>query len=364
MNPLSRQHRAHLLLFLAAGLASCLPIGAPAQEALKQAWPRVRPADQAQPEPTIAQILNWLPADTETVVQTKGPYRMRPLDDDASVDQALDKQLEKLSYLPLAKVRAGKYIGKLASQEVMLAVEAARRFRAPNGIGLFPYEGCHILVFRRDLGAAGVAFRKALAGGAKEIRKVGEGEVFYFEEKPEQELWKFYIIQPKPNILLCATDGRFLQEVLRRMHKSETPRALPENLPLWKHVPKDARFWAVRQYARPKNGLLVDPDSHELLVDSDSPFLLDPRAIGCIFSFDPSKMPGTQKAPKLTYVSANKNARQLVKKIWALDAAPRQWRVQETGTGVVDVTPVLGNVEQVSQFFLVLLWHLGHGCVI
>jgi hypothetical protein len=163
-------------------------------------------------------------------------------------------------------------------------------------------------------------------------------------------LWKYYIVQPQANMLCCATHKGFLDEVLRRMRNPEATRALPEHLPLWKHVAKDARFWGVRQYKKSK-----DPETMDL------PFFLDSKAIGCVFSYDPPKAQRMPRRPKLTYVSGSKKIPQLIRTKWlSPEGWPWEWRLREAA-GVLEVSPVLRDDEQASQYFLMLIEQFGHG---
>jgi len=47
----------------------------------------------------------------------------------------------------------------------------------------------------------------------------------------------------------CDYEG-YLREVLARINGKQSPRALPANLPEWKHVNIHAEFWAVRHYQK------------------------------------------------------------------------------------------------------------------
>src|SRR6266700_2260703 len=49
-------------------------------------------------------------------------------------------------------------------------------------------------------------------------------------------------------ILICATDQGYLTEMLKRIDRPVTKRALPKELPEWKHVEMASRFWGIRHY--------------------------------------------------------------------------------------------------------------------
>jgi hypothetical protein len=303
---------------------------------------------KAKALPTFKGILDWLPPDTETLVVTNGHYKLEFEAEDSprATPLPLEKSLERLSYLPLGNIRKGVYVKKLAGSEVALAVEGARKFQA-GGLGLSPYEGCHVLVFSR-INLAGDSLRKALSKDSKRVQRLDGHEVYCFEEKLEDHLWKYYIAMPKPNILLCATDQGYLEEVLHRMVRKVGVRAFPNDIPEWKHVDTTKRFWAIRHYG--KNGFN----------NNDSPELNDPRAVGLVFTFDPGVKPGGKRMPKVKYLSANKNARKIASKAWTYFDKPT-WRptVEQKGAGVVDITAEL-NDRQAAEFLFLLLFHLGH----
>jgi hypothetical protein len=301
--------------------------------------------------PTIQTILDWLPADTETLVVCNGPFQLEESNDEDRKALPLAKYLEGFSYLPLGTPRDG--IKKLAGQEVAIAVEGARNFRGPKQLGMCLYDGCHVLVFRRDLGTAGDSLRKALGSGAIKVKKIAGHDVFCFEEKWEQDLWKFFFAQPKPNVLLCATDQGYLTEMLQRMDQGGKKRALPDSLPEWKHVDMNARFWAIRHYGKPRE-----------IEHADSPLSIDPKAVGLTFSFTPGKKPGGKDSPRIKYLSANENAEKIATKAWTYFDQPK-WRptVQKSGPGVVEIT-VSFDQEQSPEFLFLLLFHLGHGIAV
>ncbi len=258
-------------------------------------------ADRGKGEflPTPLQILGWLPPDTETLVVCKGPYTLEAsrLDDEKEVALPLENHLQRQSYAPLWCIRDGAYLKQLGGQEVALAVEGARSFQPAKCLGMYPYEGCHILVFRRPLGPVGDAFRRTLSRDAKRVEKLAGQEVFVFQEKLEEDLWTFFIAQPRPNLLLCATHDGYLKEVLQLMAGKAGKRAFSEDLAEWRHVDRNVRCWAIRHYS-----------------EKDSPLPFPLPATGFTFAYDPGRGPGKVKTAKVKCLSTVEDAAKSLRK--------------------------------------------------
>jgi hypothetical protein len=138
------------------------------------------------------------------------------------------------------------------------------------------------------------------------------------------------------------------------MHQHGQKRALPEDLPEWKHVNTAAKFWAVRHYD--KDDAQNDPSS-PLRGEQKGANWPDKQAVGIVFDLDPSRSP----VATLNYLSANKDAR----KIFA-DEQTRVDRgfkpvIREREPGVVEMQFSLDDPKQSGMFLFVLLFLLGHG---
>jgi hypothetical protein len=55
-----------------------------------------------------------------------------------------------------------------------------------------------------------------------------------------------YYVRLNKNVLLSASSDRYLESVLRRVDEAPAERALPDNLPEWKHIDFGAPVWIVR----------------------------------------------------------------------------------------------------------------------
>lgn len=300
--------------------------------------------------PTAMQVLEWLPPNTETLIVTKGPYRLKLLEHEAPKKEecGLARALEGLSAWPLA-IREGKLIKLLAGQDIALAVEGARDFdKDGGGLGMQSYRGCHILVFQRDLGPAGNALTKALKEEAKSVERIGGHEVICLEEKLENTQWSFFLTQPSPNVLFCATNKQYLREVLERMNKRVEKRAFAPDLEEWKHVDTNARFWAIR------HGVQLFPQDP-----------LGPPIVSLAFSFDPAGKPREQQVAKVIYRQPEKNSAKDALKLWTY-VGEREWKptIRQVAPGIIEVTAKFPIEGDETRFLYALLLYLGHaiGC--
>ena len=195
--------------------------------------------------PGTGEVLGWLPPRTESVLVAHGPFKLqlKPLDskEEPSLEECLGSGVTDLTGIDSDFLRE-----HLNGRTVHLAVFGARRFRPPEGEGMGTYEGCHVLVFREALDARGDTLAKALsAGGAPEVRLSGR-PVFRFEEKTGRERRSFFYSIPQPDVLLCATDEAYLEEVLERQARKAGPEFVRGRFLGWERLDKD-RFWGIRQ---------------------------------------------------------------------------------------------------------------------
>jgi hypothetical protein len=86
----------------------------------------------------------------------------------------------------------------LGGRIIVLAVEGARRFESPPGIGVGSYNGCHTTVFQDDLGEAGTKLAKALKATADKELQVGMHSVYLFREVRQKEECHTYFAQLEP----------------------------------------------------------------------------------------------------------------------------------------------------------------------
>ena len=98
----------------------------------------------------LTKIMSWLPADTETVTVARGPFVFPSMvfendaKDRAISDKELAQDFEELP-LTLLRLKNGLLSKHLQGKRIALALEGARHFRSPAGLGMMPYEGCSIV---------------------------------------------------------------------------------------------------------------------------------------------------------------------------------------------------------------------------
>jgi hypothetical protein len=322
------------------------------------AWPRA--AAPRPPATPVVEALSWLPADTETVTAANGPFPLPELNREGGEesqgkgtnDEAADV-FRGLS-LGLFGFRQGTFEKYFKTAKIELAIEGARHFRPPSGLGGGPYEGADILVFSSDMTAAANSFMKDAPTTALRMDQIDGEAVAVFSEKMEEDTWTTYVAFPKPNLAVAATDQKYLSEVLARVRGKSGPRALPDNLAEWKYADTHAAFWAVRHYD--KGGAGTDPTSPFGGVKTAN--ISDDKATGLTFSFDPEKSPFAT----IAYLSGGRNA---IAEEFAQVSTERgvnemHAQYREVAPGVFQGRYNLSGDESVQIFGFVLMALLGH----
>jgi hypothetical protein len=298
-------------------------------------------------------LLNWLPEDTETLIVAQGPFEIpNPTFEQLKLDEAI----RLLPFGPVLGFKDEMLYKELVGQKILCSIEGSRRFTAPRNLGMMPYQGAHILQF--DLAADG-ALRKAFHAyqerAEKKIELAGE-RVAVFTEKFESDMWSFFVSQPQPGVLICATNQAFLEETLKRIGRKPARRALPADLPEWKHVDINARVWAIRHYR--KESAVNDPSSP--LRPGAAANILDPDAVGLVLWYRPE----IDKLTRIRYLSGAKNALELATNGRRHTSEGLTHDIKQVAPGVVEITISVSDEIAVPRFMLVLLGSLGHGLYI
>ena len=159
----------------------------------------------------------------------------------------------------------------------------------------------------------------------------------------------FFWRRPRPNILLCATDKSYLEELLTRLRAPDKKRALPSELPEWKQVETAAPCWAVRHFARDRSAW-TDPSSP---IGGGAVFD-DSQAIGMTFWLDPAH----QQLAEVRYVSQNPKALEIMKGGWDhLEGVTV--KVTQRKPGVIAIKADLDK-DTFGNFSTFVLGFLGH----
>lgn len=310
-------------------------------------------------------VVSWLPPDTETLLVANGPFWMSNFRTGEDVSrnnhvttEELAKGFEGLT-LGLLNAKNGILEKHLEGEKVLFAMEAARHFRPPKGLGEMPFEGCVLAIFKGDLDERREAFMKDAASVALRIQEIEGQKVAVFEEPSEQDILTTFVTFPQPGVVLVATDGQFLRQVLSRMRdeKEQGGRALPDTLPEWKYVNKQAQFWGLRHYDRKQAN--EDPTSPLRRPGAANP---DDEAIGLTYACDPS---AALKAT-LTYLSGpNADLKEIEEKRFPTTSEPEATadlhiHYAEIAPGVMQTTYQLDYSKSVDWFFFVLMGNMGH----
>jgi hypothetical protein len=176
-------------------------------------------------------------------------------------------------------------------KSISFAIEGLRRFRPPSGLGMMRFDGCLVIVFGPAVSIDEAEFLRAAANSA--IR---------FEESGG-----------------CMT------------------RALPQDLPEWKHVNTNAPVWGLRHYS-------------------------DTSATGVAFSFRPA----AERKATVAYLSGKSDARRILSESLMMEeaatAAPRevQNRLRQPAAGVLEASIDLTSTETVQRLLFGLMAMVGH----
>ena len=295
------------------------------------------------------ELLGWLPEDTETVIVAQGPV---DIPDPEAKRYSFQQALEQLPIGPILGLQDGLLHRQLFGRKVLLAVEGSRRFKSPKALGGMLYEGVHILQFDPAFQEILREVFQTCYEKAEEKVELAGNAVAVFKETMESDEWTFFLSQPRPGILICATDSAYLEETLKRIDRKPVRYSLPADLPEWKHVNVKARVWAVRHYRKESAG--DDPSSP--LRSKAAANVPDPDALGFVFWYDPeSKVPARAR-----YLSGAKNALKLVTQGWYNPPERLTPEITQVTPNAVEIVPSVSEDEAAHIFLFVLFLYLGH----
>ena len=318
---------------------------------------RLSEASLAEQSPAN-EALAWLPADTETVTAANGPFLLPEMgrEDNEETKFESEKDIAELFRglsMGLLELQNGMFGTYFKGAKVEFAIEGARVFRAPSGLGGGPYDGADILIFSSDMTAAASSFMKEARKTALRMEKIDGQTIAVFQEKMEDDTWTSYVAFPKPNLAVAATDREYLREVLARIGGKSGPRALPDGIPEWKYVDKHATFWAVRHYTR--GGASTDPTSP--FGGKKTANIADDKAIGLTVVLEERAV----REVRLTYLGGKDALAEIYSEVEREPGAKELGaKYREIEPGVFEGRYHLNKDESVSIFTFVLLALLGH----
>jgi hypothetical protein len=317
------------------------------------------------PAPRLDEVLGWLPADTETLMVANGPFRV-PVQSRANQDARQEKAWQaattpqqvrdEMQITAISLLNAGKsgILRAMGGRNVKLAVEGSRRFRAPRDLGSMTFEGCAIVILEDqpkgfDLNAAMIAAKKH----AKATKVIEGMKVLVFQELFEKDVWTTFVVNPRPNVILAASNESYITEVLKRLNGNLGARALPDELPEWKYVDRKLAFWGLRHF-----------DRSQAALDPSSPFggrksanFPDEQAIGLVLVLAPEVGEGSiiqlskPGLNKMTGLQAGIHE----------DPANVELKTVTIAPGVVESKFKLDTGARLSFFGLIAGTALGHG---
>ncbi len=268
------------------------------------------PPHSASPRPTklpddVAQVLWWLPEETEAVVVSKGNVPIKELQSFSPLKAgsaptwtpppAYQYSTYEYEYQDLVAMNC---VEPLVSETGLchgdLHGKMLKSLYGPKTASLFvkaawwekdqTRASCDIVVFRDDMAARIVKSFAALRNVPRprnfdgvRVLEVDLNSNFTLEESyhlSERQLrpdWRF-LAAPRPNVYVATTNRQLMRVIIARMKRRGKNRALPADLPEWQHVDPTLPAWGVRHY-------------HPAIADKDLTSMLrrDPNAQGLVF---------------------------------------------------------------------------------
>jgi hypothetical protein len=345
------------LMVFGLGLAPICEPASLAREGKPLGGPRT---DIVQDRPGLDDLLGWLPADTETVIVAQGLFPILPshrVDTAFPTDHFPPEQLfQTLAIGMLGAIREGFVLQELAGHQVALALEGSRRFRPPRRLGLMPYEGCAIIALRERLTNL-ESLHQSLTKQGGQVRTVAGYQVYFFEEKLDQDRWPLFVTLPRPDLLLCATHRGYLEELLKRVDGKKGPRALPSRLPEWSHVNRKLPCWAVRHYD--KANAARDPTT-PLTTQKRAANSPDPLALGLVVTFNSAE----GHTVRVKYLLTTERYKEVLAYLWSHPEDGVESQIRRTKPGEVDIVLEVKDAAATHAFALSLMIALGRGVYI
>ena len=293
-------------------------------------------------------FLEWLPEDTETLFVAEGPFAVPQRKQRIGFEESA----RLLPTGPLLVPPDGLLSNQLIGQKILCAVEGSRHFRPPQGLGMMPYQGAHIVQFEASASnAVNQAFQFWLKRAQRSIELAGK-QIAVFTELQERDTWSYFIAHPKPGVLIFGTDQAYLEETLERSGRKPARRALPSDLPEWQNVDSKADVWAIRHYRRESAG--QDPSSP--LGGAAPANVPDPAAIGLTFWYNAH----SDNATRVRYLSTATNACEIVSDGWNNPSEGLTPEIKQVGLGSVEILTSVSQERTGRSFLFVLLAYLGH----
>lgn len=295
---------------------------------------------------SVDSVIAWLPPNTETLIVAKGPLDVRDTSDHGPVRVA--SALTKMAAVGLSLSRTQNVVEALRSAHLRFAVEGARHFDPPRGLGLAPYDGCHIAVFESVDAPALDEFLRAVKAASDGAVEVATLNALRLDWRAEQDNWSAFVVRPRSNVIIICRSEAILAEVLERAMHGGPGRAFPTTFQEWTAVDTTARVWALRHYAQTRsNRDLTSPLTNRDRAGN----AIDSLAIGMTVSI--SADTGGIIA---RYLSGNQQAESISRRIWAQVPGP-SFSTDSLGVRITIASTI---PESRGTVLLIVLAVLGH----
>ncbi len=207
----------------------------------------LEPVSTVSLSPQILEFLRWLPADTETVAVTQVPIVL---------------PAEKEWYEPEPEYftrRVSDYCGLLPGYtwakglKLDRVVSGSRNFRTPTNMGASLFDGCSVMVIAEDspISDRQIMQEASINCDFKE-REFGL-EILCFKKQIMDDAWTFYMCSVSPDIILWASDRRYLYELLARRKAKTARQAFLPSSELWRNLDVRSDFFALRDFRKCKS---------------------------------------------------------------------------------------------------------------
>ena len=191
-------------------------------------------------------ILNWLPADTATLVTAQQPFTIQKSDQTKSQTALSMARGYVLGLLGAAEKK--KLSNGLLGRTVRLAALGAREpaeseLSAKNlGLGMMPYQGCAVYAFTEPVPES-IFERPPDETIIEHHVWISKGS-----QNDAPDITTYFVTFLKPDVMLVCNSRAYFQETIARVASPSKPRALPNDLPEWKQVDRSAPLWAICHY--------------------------------------------------------------------------------------------------------------------
>jgi len=234
----------------------------------------------------VNDVLTWLPSDTETLLVYQEPFVISAEDSPAMF---YGRPARLYATDRLMALNEGQLYRQLQGRTVRLLAAGLRNMRS-RGVGvpsLMPEADVAYFYFFAEpldpdlLGVPELSVEKqSLWRRTAKIDVNGPLKAGVRERSQrEDETW---LALPRPDLLVAASSRDFQIEILGRIARGPSTRALPSSLPEWPQVDRKAGFWGLRHYSDPE---ARHDNSNPRGKDSEAA-QSDAKALGATVQFD------------------------------------------------------------------------------